>query len=201
MWQTLIVIFVTKFQQPLIFNLIPKQHSSPIPLWAQRPIWADAKIDKIVKTVLVLVSPIWADAIPAPPVVDVLVRPFFRGTSCLQQKNRIYDYEANLNGFFWNSLASSSSRAFLTLGSWRSAHTRHQNFVFINSPVPFHWNYNYYHGFWNRPEIKVEIYEKAHQWATISRFLSSICFFVFCNHHDFPQKKQEMRSLEKRVEF
>ena len=67
-------------------------------------------------------------------------------------------YEANLNGFFWNSIASSSSRAFLTFGSWRSAHTRHQNFVFINSPVPFHWNYNYYHGFWNRPEIKVEIY-------------------------------------------
>ena len=125
------------FMSSLMDTPIQKK-SWPIPLSAQRPIWADA--------------------IPAPPVVDVLVRPFFRGTSCLQQKNRTYDYEANLNGLFWNSLASSSSRAFLTLGSWRSAHTRHQNFVFINSPVPFHWNYNYYHGFWNRPEIKVEIY-------------------------------------------
>ena len=93
--------------------------------------------------------------------------------------------------FFWNSLPSSSSRAVLTFGSWRSAHTRHQNFVFINSPVPFHWNYNYYHGFWNRPDEGWNIFKKAHQWAPILRFLSSIffCFFFCCNNHDFPNKK------------
>ena len=37
-----------------------------------------------------------------------------------------------------------------TLGSWRSAHTLHQNLVFINSPVPFHWDGGEYFQFWNR---------------------------------------------------
>lgn len=43
------------------------------------------------------------------------------------------------------SLMSTYERAFTAraaLGSWRSAHTLHQNLVFINSPVPFHWKYS-----------------------------------------------------------